>query len=157
MEDSFGKYLRLFGTLFFVFLGFLVSLALLMLGIKFFFGMLNYIPWFTYLYMSFIIMFPAAIFVTAYIIFFRRTKNHPSRPIRMISRAIFVMALLAWAYFFISDLVIFFRHFYTTIERYNTYNLLFLSINIGCIFFVGVMQALTTEKEKDWMDRTPAK
>ncbi len=153
MEDSFGKYLRLFGSIFFTFIAFIVAFILLMLGLRFVFGMLNYISWFTYLYMVLIIMFPASIFVTAYIIYFIRTKKHPSKTIRFLSYSIFSLALCAWAYFFISDLVLFFRHFYTTIDRYSTYNLLFLSINIGIIFFVGVMQALSAEKEKDWMDR----
>ncbi len=153
MEDNFGKYLRLFGTLFFTFIGFLIVLILLMLGVKLIFGLLGYISWVTYLYMSLIILFPSAIFVTAYIIYFRRTRKHPSKPVRIISYILFSIALLAWAYYLISDLIIFFKHFYNTIEYYNTYNLLFLFINIACIFFVGVMQALSTEKEKDWMQR----
>ncbi len=153
MQDSFGKYLQLFGSLFFTVIGFIVAVVLIMLGLKFIFGLLSYISWFTYLYMVLIITFPASIFVTAYVIYFIRTKKHPSKIIRFISYTIFSVALCAWAYFFISDLVLFFKHFYTTIDRYSTYNLLFLSINIGIIFFVGVMQALSTEKEKDWMDR----
>jgi hypothetical protein len=154
MEDTFGKYLRLFGTLFFTFIGFIIAFILLMLGIRGFFGLLSYIPWFTYVFMVLILMFPASLFISAYIIYFIKTKTHPSKIIRTISYSLFSVALLFWAYFFVSDLILFFRHFYNTIDMYSTYNLLFLAINVGCFFFIGVMQAFTTEKEKDWMERS---
>jgi hypothetical protein len=32
--------------------------------------------------------------------------------------------------------------------------MLYLASNVGCIFLVGVMQALGSEKEKDWMERS---
>ncbi|MEO6671678.1 MAG: hypothetical protein ABIN36_19495 [Ferruginibacter sp.] len=152
MEDN-GKYLRLFGTLFFTFIGFLLAFALLMLGIKFFFGLLSYIPWFTYAYMILILMFPTSLFLSAYIIFFRKTKFHPSRPVKMISYIIFITAIAFWIWFFISDLMLFFKSHNNGIEGYETYNLLFLAISVFCLFLVGIIQALTTEKEKDWMER----
>ncbi|MEN9964637.1 MAG: hypothetical protein RL582_1732, partial [Bacteroidota bacterium] len=35
----------------------------------------------------------------------------------------------------------------------ETYNLIPLFSTVALIFFMGVLQALTTEKEKDWMDK----
>ena len=154
MEDN-GKYLRLFGTLFFTFIGFLVAFALLMLGIKFFFGLLSYIPWFTYMYMILILMFPTCLFLSAYIIFFRKTKYHPSKPVRIVSYIIFSAAISFWLWFFVSDLILFSRSPKNGngIDGYETYNLLFLAISVFLLFFVGIIQALTTVKEKDWMER----
>ena len=153
MEDHFGKYLRLFGTLLFTFLGFILALVLLFLGVRLFFGLLSYIPWFTYVYVIFIIIVPAALFISVYIIFARKTTTHPSPAIRIISYIIFGIALLAWITFFIMDMIIFFRHAYVQIEKYHSYDMIFLASNVACIFLVGVMQAFTTVKEKDWMDR----
>ncbi|MEO8772347.1 MAG: hypothetical protein ABI402_19770 [Ferruginibacter sp.] len=154
MEDN-GKYLRLFGTLFFTFIGFLVAFALLLLGIKFFFGLLSYIPYFTYVYMILILMFPTCLFLSAYIIFFRKTKYHPSKGVRVVSYIIFIAAISTWLWFFVSDLLLFSKSPKSGngIDGYETYNLLFLAISVACLFLVGIIQALTTEKEKDWMER----
>ncbi len=155
MEDTFAKYLRLSGAIILTFLSFIAALVLIMLGLRFFFGMLNSISWFTYFYTVLVIMFPTCLFMSVYIIYFRRTKRHVSKPVRIISYIIFSIALALWLWFFISDLQVFFKYYYNSIGKYNTYNLLFLSCNVGCIFLVGIIQALSTEKEKDWMDRSP--
>ncbi|HPH84593.1 MAG TPA: hypothetical protein PLC48_04005 [Ferruginibacter sp.] len=153
MDDQFGKYIRLFGTLFFTLIGFILSLLLLMLGLRLFFGLLSYIPWFTYIYMIFIIMVPAALFISVFIVYMRRTAFHPSRIIRYISYTLFSIALIAWAVFLFLDLKTFFTHAYVEIGKYYSYNMPFLASNVACIFLVGVMQAFTTAKEKDWMER----
>ncbi len=153
MEDNFGKYLRLFGTLFLTVIGFIIAFILLLLGLRLFFGLLSYIPWFTNVYMILILMLPAALFISAYIIYFKRTTLHPAAAIRIISYIIFSIALILWGIFFIWDLLIFFRHVYQTIDRYHSYNMIFLAANVACFFLVGVMQAFTTEKEKDWMEK----
>lgn len=153
MQDSFGKYLRLFGTLFFTFIGFITALVLLLFGLRFFFGMLDHIPVFVYLYMVLILMFPTCLFMTAYIIYIRRTRTHPSKPVKIISYLIFSVALGFWGYFFVKDILVFAKYFYRTIDQYSTYNLLFLFLNVACIFLVGIIQALSMGKEKDWMAR----
>jgi len=153
MEDQFSKYLRLFGTIFFTFLGFIVAIALLLLGFRLLFGLVSYIPWFTYVYMIIILLVPPALFITVYLIYFKRTKVHPSRPVRLISYILFSVALIAWAFFLVGDMIRFFKSGYTSIDRYNCFNLLFLFCNVEGIFFIGVMQALTTAKEKDWMEK----
>jgi hypothetical protein len=103
--------------------------------------------------MILILMVPAALFISAYVIYFKRTTVHPNAAIRIISYIIFSIALILWGIFFIWDLLIFFRHVYQTIDRYHSYNMIFLAANVACFFLVGVMQAFTTEKEKDWMDK----
>ena len=153
MEDN-GKYLRLFGTLFFSFIGFIAAFVLLMLGIRLVFGMLVYIPWVSYVYLAFILIVPAALFVSGFIIYFRRTRTHPSKTMRGISYFIFSAALLIWGYVFISDMIVFFKHGYQAIEKYKSYEMIFLAANVACFFLVGIMQAFTTEKEKDWMERS---
>ena len=152
MEDN-GKYLRLFGTLFFTFIGFILAIVLLLLGLKFFFGMLSYIPGVVNIFTLFIICVPAALFISVYVIFFKRTKSHPSAPARMISYILFTIALAAWAFFFLKDMIIFFKHFYTTVGEYMSYDMIFLSANVFLIFLVGIIQALTVKKEVGWMER----
>lgn len=153
MDDQFGKYIRLFGTLFFTLIGFIVSLLLLMLGLRLFFGLLSFIPWFTYIYMIFIIMVPSALFISVFIVYMRRTAFHPSRIIRYISYTLFSIALIAWGGCLFFDLKTFFSFAYVEIGKYNSYNMIFLASNVACIFLVGIMQAFTTAKEKDWMER----
>ena len=153
MEDRFSKYLRLFGSIFFLVIGFILAFVLLLLGIKLLFGLMSYIPWFTYVYMSFIILVPSALFITCYTIYFKRTFTHPNKPIRWISYALFSAALIAWIIFLVMDITIFYKHAYTTIGMYYSYDMIFLISNVACFFLVGVMQAFTTAKEKDWMER----
>jgi hypothetical protein len=153
MEDNFGKYIRLFGNIFFTVLGFIIFLVLLLLGFKLFFGLLSYIPWFVYAYMLIIITVPTALFVTVYLIYFKRSTNHVSKPVRIFSYTVFTAALIAWVIYFALDIRIFFTHSYNDIAHYNTYNLLFLSLNVGAIFLVGIVQALSSTREVDWMDR----
>ena len=54
-QDQYGKYVRLAGTLFFTFIGFVIVAILVLLGLRFFFGLLSYIPGVTYAFTLFII------------------------------------------------------------------------------------------------------
>ena len=157
MEDHFGKYLRLFGSIFFLALGSIVALILVLLGIRLLFGLMSYIPWVTYIYTLFILLVPAVLFITAYIIYFKRTFSHPDKVARWVSYFLFSVALIAWAVFLFSDLLIFYQHAYTSIGMYYCYDMIFLACNVACIFMVGVMQAFTTAKEKDWMEKRNSK
>ena len=51
------------------------------------------------------------------------------------------------------DVVKFFTTQATDTDKYYSYNLLFLVCNGALIFLIGILQALTTEKEKNWMER----
>jgi hypothetical protein len=153
MEDNLSKYLKLSGSILLSFLSFIIVLALVMIGLRFFFGLLGNLSWVVFIYLLFIISVPAAIFVTAYIVFYKRTNSHPSKIVRIISKIFFIIALLAWLIFYVIDIISFAKFGYPEIEKYYSFNLLFLFCNVACIFFVGVLQALTSEKEKDWHDR----
>ena len=153
MEDRFSKYLRLFGSIFFLVIGFIVSLILLLVAVKLLFGLLSYIPWFTYAYMIFIILVPAGLFIPAYIIYFKRTATHPAKYVRWISYLIFTVAIIIWSIFLVLDMITFFKYAYASIGMYRSYDMIFLAINVASFFLVGIMQAFTTKKEQDWMER----
>ena len=124
-----------------------------MLGLKFIFGLLDKIPWFVFMYMMFIIMIPAALFITIFIIYFKRTPGHPSVVVRGISYSIFSIALLFWGAAFIWDMIEFFKKGSREISNYYSYNIFLLAASVAAIFLVGILQAFTTEKEKDWMEK----
>lgn len=153
MESNYSKYLRLFGNIFFLFLGFVVAFILIIVAFRLLFGLLSYIPWLRVIYMLFILLVPVCVFGTAFTVFFKRTATHNSRSIKIISYILFSAILASWVFFTGYDLVTFFKFQYNSIDKYYTYNLLFLSINIFVLFGVGVMQALSTPKEVDWMQR----
>jgi hypothetical protein len=153
MEDRFGKYLRLFGSILFLLLGFLVSVILILVLLRVIFGLMSYIPLITYAYMIFILLVPSLLFITCYIIYFKRTKSHPKVVVRWISYVVFAAALAAWCIFLVKDAIIFYKHAYNAIGMYYSYNMIFLSLNVAAFFLVGVLQALSMEKEVDWMER----
>jgi hypothetical protein len=64
--------------------------------------------------------------------------------------------LLAWGIVLVLDLGTFFRTNAREIASFYSYNVIFLSLNVATIFLVGVMQALSAEKEKDWMEKRRA-
>jgi len=153
MEDRFSKYFQLSFNLFFTFLGFILSLLILMLGLKYMFRLLDYIPWFVYVYMLFIIIVPASLFISIFVIYFKRTASHPSAEVRVISKIIFVLALILWAAAFIMDMVTFFKNGSREISNYYSYNIFLLAGSVATIFLIGVVQALSTTKEKDWIEK----
>lgn len=156
MEDN-GKYLRLFGTIFFTVIGFLLAIVLVLLAFRLLFGLLNYVPWLLYIYMLCFLFLPAALFVPAYIVYFKRTFSHPSKPVRWISFAVFSIAIAALLFFLVKDLFRFFNHPDFEIWNYAGYGKAFLVANVAIFFIIGVIQALTTEKEKDWHERSGIK
>lgn len=153
MESTYSKYLRLFGNIFFLFLGFVVAFVLVIVAFRLLFGLLSFIPWLRVIYMMFILLMPVSIFGTAYLVFFKRTAMHNSKSVKIISYIIFTAILLAWLFFTGYDMITFYKFQYSSIDKYYTYNLLFLSFNIFCLFGVGILQALSTPKEVDWMQR----
>lgn len=148
-----GKFIRLFGTIFFSFIIFIITLIVVLLGLKYLFGILDKIPWFSVMFTLFIICVPAVLFISVYCIYFKRTLTHPSKKARVFSYIIFATALAAWGYFWVIDLFAFFKFHHNSIDRYQCFNLAFLSANIGSIFLVGIVQALSTQKELSWMEK----
>lgn len=153
MPEEQGKFIRLFGTIFFSILGAIVSFVLLMLLFRLFLSSLDYIPWFTYFYMSLVLLLPTALFVSIYIIFFKRTKSHPSKPVRLFSNAVFIAGIVSWFVVLALDCINFFKTVSEEINHYYSFELLFLAGNVAIIFLIGIIQALTTAKEKDWMEK----
>ncbi len=148
-----GKYLRLVGYLFFSIIGFIGALLIIMISLRLFFGLLSFIPWLTYIYVLFILSVPAAVFISVFVIFFRRTKTHPSKFVKIFSKTVFVAFNVSWIYVYITDMIFFYKNEKSDIEPYLSYNTLFLTINVAAIFLMGVVQALTTTKELDWMEK----
>lgn len=153
MEDRLSKYLRIIGNTLLGILLMILSLGLIFGLLRLMFGWLDQFSWFYYLYMMLILFFPFTFFVTVYLIFFNRTKVHPSYLTRKISQSIFIVFLISWVIFFIIDAQVFFKNGYTTIGKYYSYNMLFLTINVATIFMVGVFQALNTAEEQDWLEK----
>ncbi len=148
-----GKFIVLFGTIFFSFLGFIGAIMAIMFGLKVFFGVLDKMPWFALLFTFFIVCVPAMIFLTVFAIYFVRTKLHPSLAVRIFSYIVFIIAIASWLYFWTKDLLLFFKKYFNSINYYDCYNLGFLSANVGAIFLVGIVQALSTKKELSWMEK----
>jgi hypothetical protein len=153
MEDKYTKYFQLSLRLFFAFLGFIIAAILILLGLKFLFGMLDKIPWFVFMYMLCIIIVPATLFISIFIVYFKRTARHPSVVVRGISYSIFAIALLSWAACFVLDIIVFFKKGSRDIGNYYSYNIFLLAASVVIIFLVGVLQALSTKKEKDWLEK----
>ncbi|RYF90031.1 MAG: hypothetical protein EOO03_04580, partial [Chitinophagaceae bacterium] len=93
MEDRFSKYFHLSFNLLFTFLAFVGALLVLMLGMKYAFRLLDYIPWFVYLFIIFILLVPATLFATVFTIYYKRTGSYPVAWVKWLSRGIFVIAL----------------------------------------------------------------
>lgn len=153
MYNQQGRFLRLFGNILFSVIGFILAVALIMLALRLISSGFDAIPWFTYFYMCLIILIPPTLFGTVYIIFFRKTKFHPSKAVRLVSYCLFLTGIIFWGIVLTIDFKEFFKNNYPDIDRYYAYNLLILFINVAVIFFTGVLQALTTAKEKDWMEK----
>lgn len=153
MEDKFEKYLKLSHRILLVLVVFIASLLLILFGLRLIVGMLDKLPWFTYLFTLFIIIVPSAIFITIFSVNIARTKYHPSASVKMVSYILLVAALLAWIYFLISDIVTFFKTAVQQINPYNSYSVLYLAGSVALIFVIAIIQALSTKKEKDWMEK----
>lgn len=153
MEDKYSKYLQLSMNIFFVFIGFIAILLGGLFALRYIMGVLDYIPWFSYLFTIFIMLVPSVLMIAIFVIYFKRTKTHPSVAVKWISLVLFSIAILGWGYFMVMDVIYFFKTGAREVGKYNSYNVIYLSASVATIFLVGVMQALSTEKEKDWMEK----
>ncbi len=152
MEDRFLKYSKLYVL---IFLLFLLVPVLIGLFIFLFWGFSKLISS-TIVDIIFglgIITIPPALFATIHLIFFSRTKKHPVAWVRYISYVFFAAGVLSSIFVLVTDLLAFFNHYYTDIAAYNCYSLIYMTGNIAGLFIIALMQAFTTQKEVDWMDR----
>ena len=153
MEPKPARFIQLLALIGSVFIGTLVAVFLLLLLFRVMMAALDQIPWLTYMYMGVMLCVPPVLFCTVFYIFFKRTDSHPSKPVRLFSKSIFLLAIAYWVILLGIDLVFFMKNGYGELGKYETYNLIPLFSTVALIFFMGVLQALTTEKEKDWMDK----
>lgn len=153
MEDKFVKYLQLSNRLIISLVAFIASLLLLLFGIRLIFGLLDSMPWFVYLFTLFIIIVPSAVFICIFLASLYRVKHHPSSAVRPISYVLNGAAFLGWVYLLCRDIITFFLTGAQQISNYNSYNVLYLAGSMGLVFLLAVIQALSTEKEKDWIEK----
>jgi hypothetical protein len=153
MEDRLSKFLRLFGNVMLLAIVLILLPFLILLLLRLLMSSLDSISWFSYVYIVFMLLLPFAVFVSVYLIFFKKTKFHPVKTVRLFSNVVFFIATISWVMVLIWDFITFIKKGYTDIDKYNSYNLLYVASNGFAIFLTGIIQALTTEKEKDWFDK----
>lgn len=152
MDDRFIKYIKLYALIFLLFLCIPAAIAAA-LGIFYGFSKLVFSRPADIVFYLFVLSLPVTVFGTVYYIFFKRTKNHPAKAIKIISHILFSTAFIIALFLFVWDLTIFYKKRYDSIAYYNSFSLSFLAGNIALLFIIAIVQAFTTKKEKDWMER----
>ena len=153
METRLEKYLRLFGLLALTAIGIILVGVLLLLLFRMLFGILDSFSWFSVFFLFCMLLLPGALLLGVYYVFYKKTAFHPSVTVKRISRSLFLLASITAGSVMVYDLIHFFRTMATDTDKYFSYNLGFLVSNGALIFLIGILQALTTGKEKDWMER----
>ncbi len=152
MEDRFLKYSKLYILIFLLFLAVPVILGLL---VAFFYGLSKVVSSNAadlIFGLGTITLLPA-LFSSVYVIFFKRTKQHPSATVRVLSSLFFVLGIICSITVLVIDIIAFFSKYEIDISAYRCFSLAYLAGNVAMIFLIGIMQAFTTQKEVDWMDR----
>ena len=152
MDDRFTKFSKLYFLIFLLFLSVPVIFGVVM-GI--FYGFASLVssrPVDIFFEMAIIAM-PPTIFVTVYFIFIKRTKNHPSAPVKIISQILFLLGFCCAITVLVLDIIYFFKQGRHDVTDYTSYSLAFLAGNIALLFLIAIMQAFTTKKEEDWMEK----
>jgi len=152
MDDRFIKYSKLYTLIFLFFLAVPVLFALVIATLYGFSKMVSSGP-VDLLFELMIISVPSAVFTTAYYIFFTRTRKHTSATVRMISYPLFIIGFSIAVVFLIMDLVSYLHKAQGDVTGFLCYNIFFLSGNVFALFTIALMQAFTTEKEKDWLEK----
>ena len=152
MEDRFVKYSKLYFLIFLLFLSIPVILGLA-IGIGYGFSKLISSKPVDFLYQLLVIALPSSVFATVYYIFFKRTKTHPSAAVRLISRIIFILGFCICLVIVITDFIQFFKKPVFGTEGYYNFTLPFLAGNVAALFIIAILQAFTTNKEEDWMEK----
>jgi hypothetical protein len=158
MEDRFIKYSKLYFLIFGLFLAVPVFTALL---VGFFYGFFKIFASrpLDIFYELVIIVIPPALFAAVYYIFIKRTKNHPSRPVKIISQCLFIIAFCICLIILVLDLTGYFKLTYGgyDISHFKSYSLPFMAGNIALMFIIALLQAFTTNKEEDWLEKRKRK
>ena len=152
MEDKFTKYSKLYVLIFLLFLCVPVLLGLVIAA---FYGISKLVSS-TVADITFglgVVSLAPAIFMSVYFIFFKRTRKHPARAVKIISQIIFVTGFITSLVVLVLDMISFFTKFNTDITGYYSLGLTYLAGNVAVLFLIAIVQAFTTNKEVDWMDR----
>ena len=152
MEDRFVKYSKLYALIFLMFLAVPVLLGLIVAA---FYGISKVVSS-SYVDIVFglgVITMAPALFSAVYVIFFKRTKQHPVAAVRIISKILFVAGILISLAVLVSDMISFFTKFDIDITGYRCFTLAYMAGNVGGLFLIAIIQAFTTKKEVDWMER----
>ncbi len=152
MEDRFIKYSKLYALIFLLFLTIPVILGLL---IATFYGISKLVSSsiVDVIFGLGIITMVPALFSAVYMIFFKRTKQHPSAAVRAISYTFFLTGIVSCITVLVIDMISFFTKYGIDITDYRSFSLAFASANVGGLFLIAIIQAFTTSKEVDWMER----
>ena len=152
MEDKFTRYTKLYILIFLMFLSIPVIFALVIGALYGFSKIVSSAP-VDIVFELLIIAIPPAIFSTAYIIFFSRTRKHPAKAIRIISITLFIIGLICCLVVLVMDMVSFFKYRGLDVNEFKCFGILFLAGNIGGLFLIAILQAFTTKKEQDWLEK----
>ncbi len=152
-QDTGAKYIRLFGTIFFLFVGFLVALALLFFFMRLVFGLLDHMLWVNNLYMFFLVIMPSVFFVGVFLIYAKRTRSFPKPIVKYVSLISFFLIITAWVVACAFDVYTFITKAYTGINYYYSYSLWLCGGSVLLLFLNGILQAFSTPKEEDWIKR----
>ena len=146
MLDTYGKYLRLLSLIFLSFLGVIGFLALLLFLFKWFFRLLDMASFTSGVYLFLMLLVPASIFISIYLVFFKRTRSYPSKPIRSISSFFFALGILSLLVSVGFDLVTFFKTGNSDTSYYLSFDKWLLVPNGAVIFIIAILQALGQKK-----------
>ncbi len=152
MDDRFTKYSKLYFLIFLLFLTVPVIFALV-IGIFYGFSTLISSKPVDIIFELLIIAIPPAVFATVYYIFIKRTMNHPSAIIKIISQVLFVIGFCCSLTIFVMDMIYYFKQGRHDITDYTSFSLVFLVSNFAALFIIAIMQAFTTQKEEDWLEK----
>ena len=152
MEDRFTKYSQLYFLIFLLFLSVPVTFSLV-IGLLYGVSTLVSSRPVDIIFEVVIISIPPAVFGTAFSIFSKRTRSHPSAIVRMISQILFAIAIGCSIVVLVLSILQYFKKGYHNITDYKSFSLVFLAGNIALLFLIAIMQAFTTKNEEDWMEK----
>lgn len=154
MEDRFTKYSKLYFLIAGAFLFIQLVIALI---IGFFYGFLKIFASrpLDVFYELLVMGLPPALFAGVYYIFIRRTKKHPSKPVKIISQLLMILGFCSCIAVLVADIIYYvsLKFGSNDISHFKSYTLAFMAGNIALMFIVALMQAFSTPKEQDWVTR----
>lgn len=151
------KKVKLFLNMFLAGVAFLLALVLLFFFMKLVFGVLGYMSWLDYVFAVFMVCVPAVLFITAFSIYFVRSKSYPVKSVRWISLPLIGIAAVGWMVLFVRDIIHFFQTHKIDIGHYWSYEKVWLVSSVALIFILGIVQALSLPREPDWMEKAAEK